>query len=250
MPVVPHAQARELARRACVLNLSDVRAEASRIIEDARAEASRIVEEAESERARLLAGAEEEGRRAGHAEGLERGLEEGRERGRAEGVAARGPALEELQRGWMDALESFRAEREELLEGCREDVIRLGLEIASAVVKRAIEQDPGCVVEQARRGLEHVVGGGRITLVTHPDDEPLVREALADLAKTLDDGASLALEGDGSVGRGGCVVRTATGGVIDATIQRQLERLAERVLPGDGERGTGAGLRLDGGRAA
>jgi len=245
MAVVRHAEAEGLARRARVLDLADVRAEAERIVAEARAQAEGIVREAHDERARLIADAEETGRAAGHAEGLERGREQGRQEGAARAAEQMSARLAELDRGLAGALEEFVSGRRELLDQARDDVVRLALAIASRVVKRTIESDPSIVADQAAAALQHVVGGGRVRVCVHPDDEGVVRDVLPELRARVEADAGIELSADESVERGGCVVRTQRGGAIDATISTQLERIVRAVLP-DAESGTsGPRLRFD-----
>jgi flagellar biosynthesis/type III secretory pathway protein FliH len=68
----------------------------------------------------------------------------------------------------------------------------------------------------------------RITVLVHPDDLELVREAMDGLRATLGGIEHCEVQAERRVSRGGCVVRTPDGDV-DARVETKLQRAREVV---------------------
>lgn len=242
--MIKRADAARLARDAVVLDLADIAQQAEVILSSAQREAESIVAQARAERERLLSDARE----VGHGEGYERGLADGRAAGEAEGreaaTATHGDRLAQLEAGWAAALEEFLAQRDHLVIACKHDVLRLVLSLASRVVHRVIETDEGVVASQLEAALRLIAAPTRVVIAIHPDDAAVASGALPALVSRIRSVEDAALVEDESVSRGSCVVRTAGGGVIDATVETQLDRIASLLVP-DGPRDA-ADLELTG----
>jgi flagellar biosynthesis/type III secretory pathway protein FliH len=234
MALIRHSAAQTLARDAVVLDLGDLVRQGETIKAKARAEADQILAAAKAERDRLVAGAAEDGRAQGFARGQEEGRKQGQEAGRLAALAEFREKLATLDKGWTAGLGAFGAERERMLLEAKTDVVRLAATVAELVTKRIVELKPEVVSDQVGAVLSLLTRPTRLTLAVNPDDEPLVREALPGLCQRFAAAAHVEITGDASVGRGGCLARTSGGGVIDATVRTQLERIAETLLPGTG----------------
>ncbi|MHC4991292.1 MAG: FliH/SctL family protein [Planctomycetota bacterium] len=210
---------------AVVLDLGDLAGQARRIVDQARLEADRIIEEARNQAQRLEREAEAEAERRGH----EQGLEQGRRAGREEVLATLRPQLEQLSRSWSEALDDWGHRRHEMMIEAQEDVVVFALEVARKVVHRMIETDGGRAATQVASALELLGHPSGAEVRVHPDDRPLVEEALPGLLGQIDRARDVRLRDDPTITRGGCVVRTA-GGEVDATIETQLDRIAEALV--------------------
>ena len=248
MALIRHAQAREIARDAIVLDLGDVQQQAAQLMEQARRRAEEIVAEANAERARLLAGAEEEGRAEGTAKGLAEGRAKGEEQGKGAALAEWKKKLEELDARWTAAVGGVEAQRDAMLTEARTDVLRLALMIAEKVVKRAIAVDPGVVVSQLEAVLGLIARPTELLVAINPEDRRTAEQALPSLLAKFQSVRHVELVEDAGLARGSCVARTrggsgdgngaghGGGGEVDASIEAQLARIAEILLPG-GETG-------------
>jgi len=221
----------QAAREAVALDLEDLRLRAEALKRHALEEAERIVGEARAERERLIAGAAEKG----HAEGFERGQAEGHERGLAEGheaarIAHEG-ALVAIESAWRAALDEFERDRREMLRRAREDVLRLAIRMGEKVTKRMVECDPRVIEAQLGEVLALHARPTALTVSVHPDDLALANEALPGLIDGFGSCEHASVVPDASVTRGSCVARTRAGGVIDATIEGQLARVVEELVP-------------------
>lgn len=231
MALIRHAEAEKIARDAIVLDLGDVRAQAELILSRAKAQASRTILEARAERERIIAGAHEVGHKAGFEQGHGEGVAEGTERGNAAALASRKKELERLEASWSDALASFGASRDAMLDDARDALVLLACRIASRVTKRMIDADPAIVVDQVRESASMLTGVSRLVVEVPPSGESLVREALPGVMSSLGSSAHTEIRVDASLSDGSCVVRSAMG-VIDASIETQLDRIAEALVAG------------------
>ncbi|MEL6497477.1 MAG: FliH/SctL family protein [Planctomycetota bacterium] len=232
MPVLKARAAQQSAKDAVVLDLADIAQQGEAILRSARDEAARVISEAQAERDRLVSDAAE----AGHREGYERGLAEGREAGKLAGeTAARAEHAEELralQASWSAALEEFLAMRDHLLIACKTDVLELAVSIAERVTHGIVERDDSVVLGQIEEALSLVGSASRVAVAVHPSEAGVAGLALPDLVARLDAVEHAEIVADETLTAGACVVRTADGGSIDASIETQLSRIAELIVPG------------------
>ncbi|MEO0629198.1 MAG: FliH/SctL family protein [Planctomycetota bacterium] len=235
MPVLKANSAAAVAKDAVVLDLADIARQGEAILANAKREADRIVAEANAERERLIGDASALGHREGHAKGMTEGREAGKAAGETAAQAEHAERLRALQSAWSDALEEFLAQRDHLLVTCKTDVLRLALSIAERITHRTIECDTSVVCEQIEAALAMVGKPSRVTVAVHPQELPLASEALPDLAARLQAVEHAELVADESLEPGSCVVRSADGGLVDASIETQLARIAELIVPGSSE---------------
>ncbi|MBY0308458.1 MAG: hypothetical protein K2Q09_06925, partial [Phycisphaerales bacterium] len=127
-----------MTRDAIVLDLGDLRRQATRLIDAARQEAIRIEQDAQSDRAQIIAGADKAGFDQGYARGLEEGHAAGLERGTVQALGSVSAELQRLTAGWAAALDGFIQTRERYLAEAQQDVVRLAARIASRVCKRQV----------------------------------------------------------------------------------------------------------------
>jgi flagellar biosynthesis/type III secretory pathway protein FliH len=160
--------------------------------------------------------------------------------------------LETLERVWGEALKAFLDQRDELLSMAERDVVRLACAIAERVTKRSIALDAGVVRDQLRAVLATVVRPTELVISIHPSDRAMVEASLPMLlvqfpstrhAEVVDDpvlepgsivARTRAGEGIDSGGTPGAStgLSSGLGGEIDASIQTQLDRIVEALLPG------------------
>lgn len=159
----------------------------------------------------------EEARTQGHAEGLaegrQRGIEEGREQAAQEREAFRQMA------------ESFASEVMRADDVIAEDLLRLSLDVAKAMLKTALNAQPELVLPIVGESIRYLTSLQHPALLfLHPDDAAIVREHMGDeLSK-----AGWRVAEDSHVSRGGCRIETATN-QIDATMGSRWERIASSL---------------------
>ncbi len=154
------------------------------------------------------------------AEAREQGLREGRE----EALAALTPALESL----AQAAEAVQADQHARAERLERHAVDLALLLAEKIIGGTIAVQPEHVVEAVRGALRGIVERERITVLVHPEDLELVRNAMDDMRATLGGIEHCEVQAERRVSRGGAVVRTADGDV-DARAETKLQRAREVV---------------------
>ena len=232
MPILKHQQAAPLLKDAIVLDLSDVARQAERMREQAREQAQRIVQEAEQRAQTLIDGAEAKGHEQGYQAGHEKGLAEGHEQGRAEALEQMRQQLEALHATWARAAQQWSDQRAQLESEARRNIIDLALKVAEKLVHRVVEVDPTVVVDQTGAALSHVLRSLDVIVHIHPDDRPLLDEALPQLTRAFNHLQHIELADDETIRRGGCIASFGQG-QVDASLETQVERIVKAMLPDD-----------------
>ncbi len=231
--VKAHAAARHLGG-AVSYELADYRAEAHRLITEARAEADRLVREARNEAQRIRTEAADKGRIEGMAssreEGFALGKSEGEALGRKEAQAAYSDRLGLLADHWQESLALWEVSRDALMREARRGVLQLALGIASRVVQRMIRADPDIALGQLEMAIELLGKATAVTVACSVEDRELLEANLPLIVERLGSTLDVTFVSDPSISQGGVIVRVAEGGV-DATIETQMDRIAEALLP-------------------
>lgn len=230
MPVLKQHHNTPAMREAIVLDLGDIGAQAARIRAAAEMEASKIIADARAKSESHAGELQEQAKAQGHAEGLEQGLAEGREQGRAEALAETAEQLRQLTAAWSQVATDWEQQRTEMEREARQAVLDFALSAVEKIVHRVIEVDESVVVDQAAQALSLVLSSQDASVRVHPVDRPLLEDALPELVKELATIEHIDLVDDESITPGGCIVSFGQGR-IDATIDRQLERLTNLILP-------------------
>jgi flagellar biosynthesis/type III secretory pathway protein FliH len=150
--------------------------------------------------------------------------EEGLRDGREQALAALTPALEALAQA-AEAVQMDQIARAERLEA---HAVDLGLFLAEKIVGGAIAVKPELVVEAVRGALRGIVERERATVLVHPADLELVRDAMDGVRASLGGIEHCEVQAERRVSRGGAIVRTPDGDV-DARIDTKLQRAREVV---------------------
>ena len=239
MPVIPRADSREMARRAIVLDLGDLRHQGDQIIAKAQQQAQSILERARSEREAILSKDQDEGFTKGHTQGLEEGKTEGRELGRTEALSEMRERIDAVTNQWEDTATRIESSRDQMIADARRDLLSLALSIAGKVIQRAIEADPTIVQHQLEAAIAHAIRPSRLILECSSSEPNDIQVVLPEIAQRLTNGAHIELVPSDEHSPGSIVLRTE-GGEIDASIETQLARIAEAIVPartpsGDGQ---------------
>jgi len=232
MPVIKQNQAGRLLKNAIILDMGDVSRQAQQIITAARGKAQRLVDEAKQRSDQQAIAARDQASEAGRADGHAQGFEQGRVEGRAEAMAGASRQFQQLQRTWLDVVEQWQQQRAWLETEGRQAVLDLALRMAEKLVYRVIEVDPTVIVDEVAAALTHVLRPSDVTVHICPDDRPVLEEALPQLMAELGNLRSIRIKDDPEVSRGGCELRFGQG-AVDATIETQLRRVVELILPSE-----------------
>ena len=230
MPVLKQHHNTPAMREAIVLDLGDIGAQAARIRAAAETQAAKIVADAQAKSEALADQLHDEAEKQGYSDGMEKGFAEGREQGRAEALAESAEQLRQLSAAWFQVASDWEQQRTEMEREARQAVLDFALSAAEKLVHRVIEVDETVVVDQAAQALSLVMSSHDASVRIHPVDRPMLEDALPDLLSELSNMEHIELVDDEEITPGGCIVAFGQGR-IDATIERQLERLINLILP-------------------
>lgn len=236
MGMIKRADIEQYTRDAYVMNLSDLEKRGRSVIDAANAEAERIIRQAREERARLISSAEQTGQEQGYKEGYAKGLQEGTARGVEEARASTAEQIAGLESAWSEQLALFEQTRTQMLEQARVQVVELAAQIAKRVIRRSVELDPSLVLNELESVLSSITESTRFVISVHPEDAELIGQELPKMVERFSQCEHAQIVTDPGLERGSCVAKTTGGGVIDASIQTQLDRIIQALLPAEGER--------------
>ncbi len=158
------------------------------------------------------AGLYEDAYRAGFTEGKTAGEEAAKKE-----AALRCRGLEEL-------ISEIRDFKKKLFTECETEAVQLCMSIARKVIQREISIQEDSVVYIVKEALKAAVTNGRIRIRLNPDDMGIIKEHGRELKRYTQGFSGVALDGDETLARGGCIIETGSG-EVDATIEGLLDEV-------------------------
>jgi flagellar assembly protein FliH len=159
-------------------------------------------------------------------EAYEKGLEEGQR------LAERG--LSNVFKSLRDSVEEVIALREQIFRESEEDLLKLSVLVAGAVIRQEIAQDRRILAKVVATALENSKEHDEIVIRLNPEDYKLATSHKNTYLPGIGDGNTLNLKPDNSVSAGGCIVDTVMG-EVDARLETQLEEIYKHLLEERGE---------------
>ncbi len=197
-------------------------AQARQILVDAEATSRQRADE--QQQAAYAAGLDQ-GRREG-LEGVEREVRAAAlEAGRKAAVAAAQENVARLSAALSAGLAEFEQRKHHLLATAESGLIELALAVARRVCKIQSERSTEPARANARTLLDMVKHVEDLELHVHPAELQTLQDVAADFVQSTGRQQHVTLVADPAVTRGGCVLRTRAG-LIDASVESQLERIA------------------------
>ena len=231
MGIIKRADLESYTRNAVPMDLGDLQRRGDAVVSAAQEEAAKILRNAHEEHKRLANDASDAGKVDGFKEGHAKGLEEGTVLGIEQARKDQGSEIEAMLGQWTKALSQWEHDRSELMITARTEVIELAAHIASRVIKRVIDLDPEVVVDQLDSILESLVTPTDIRVSVHPGDLELLKRVMPAMVEQCAACNHADLVEDKDLAPGSCVVATKGGGIVDASISRQFDRVVAALLP-------------------
>jgi flagellar assembly protein FliH len=200
---------------------------ARRTLEAAERHARGIVQTAQDQAGVII----EEGRKKAE-ETEATAYQAGFEQGETAGKQLAEQKIEPVIRGLRSVVENLAGRQEELLQAKEEEFVKGGLLIALQLIHREIRQDPSVVLDVVRAAIRKMQRASRLTIYVSAQDFKFLEDHLELLQTLTESGATVNIEPDASVGRGGCRVVSNTG-EIDATIDSMIGQLKSQVWEED-----------------
>ncbi|MBI5834025.1 MAG: hypothetical protein HZB16_17160 [Armatimonadetes bacterium] len=210
----------QLAAQGAGYGLQEIMEEAEAIIKDAQVEAERVLAEAMAQ-----------------AEGMrDQMFQMALEAARAELAQQADPEAALATEDLRSAAQALQTTAEDLalqhqMHAARleEAILDIAFEVAEKVLGTEVQARPELVVESVRQALVRM-SDNDLTIRVHPDDMPIVQEAMWELRNERNTGDMLSFQQDARVDRGGCIVESENGSV-DARLSTKLD--LARSMAGD-----------------
>ncbi|MBL4591990.1 MAG: hypothetical protein JKY96_08530 [Phycisphaerales bacterium] len=231
MGMIRRADIETYTRDAIAMNLGDIERQGINLVRVANERAEQIIKDANAERDRLLADASEEGRQAGHKEGHAAGFKQGQTDGYQQALTEHTEQITALVEQWSASLKAFSDGRDSMYQQARQDVIELAAAIARRITKRTIAMDPSVVETQMQSVLDSLARPTGLVLRVNAEDLAYAETVLPGLIADCMHCTHAEVVGDDSIDRGSCIAETEGRGRIDASIQTQLARIVQDLLP-------------------
>ena len=155
------------------------------------------------------------------------------EEGYQEGLLRAQREAQGLQQQLLQLINFFEHPLQALNEDIEHQLTQLAVTLAQQLVRRELKVEPGEIIGLIRDSVQLLPGVTRnITIVLHPEDASLVRNALS--MENADEEHSWKLIEDPMITRGGCEINAAPS-AINATLENRLSELAASVLGGERE---------------
>ncbi len=232
MPVIKNHLAGSFVKDAIVLDMSDLRRQADQLMGAAKAKAQALIDDAQVQAKEIIRTSEADAKARGHEQGMAQGLDAGRKAGHAEALAKSQAQFQKLQQGWLGAAQAWDEQRVEMDRQARQVILQMSLLFAEKVVQRVIQVDPMVIVDQLAESLAYVMRPTDVSVQIHPADRPALEEAMPQLLSGMPHLQHVHLVDSDAISRGGCLISYGQGRV-DATIEKQLARLVDLMIPAD-----------------
>ncbi len=231
MGLIKRADIEQYTRDAYVMDLDDLERRGKTVIESANAEAKNILAMANAQREKLLATAQEDGYDKGQRDGYEQGYIDGVVNGVEDARKEHAQLLSQLMEVWTKQLNEFESKRDQMLSQARSQVVELAAMLAQRIVRQTVELDPTIVLNQMEAVLSTITETSRLVISVHPDDIELMEHSMKNLLERFATCEHAQIVSDPSLIKGSVVANTTNGGIIDSSINTQLQRVLEAVLP-------------------
>jgi flagellar assembly protein FliH len=206
MPLMKAKSTPRMRETSIVMDLSDLEHEASQLIARARNEATRIINEAKAIAERDALKIREDARIKQYAQ-----------------------ALLELTTRWSQTLDLLHQSMPTHAADAKTDLVRLALAIADRVTHQHALLNRQVAQATVEETLKMMGAARTVVLLVHPTEIETLENFLPDLLAKIRAIDSIELTPDDTITPGGCTVRFGSG-QIDATIETQIQRIADELL--------------------
>jgi flagellar assembly protein FliH len=212
-------------------SFADLEREARQMHDRADAEARQIVQQAQAHAREIAEQAGQDGYRTGLAEGHQAGLRQIRAEAHEAVLRETRERLDQLLQALTAGLAEFERSKRRLISLAEAGLIELAVSIAQRVCKLAVQGSANAAWANARYLLEAVQHTEDLELRVNPAEYELLRDVAADVLQHAERLKHVEVLADEAVEPGGCVLSTRDG-QVDASIETQLQRIAEAILQG------------------
>lgn len=137
-------------------------------------------------------------------------------------------AAEDIQRV-RESLESFLNAKQEVYETIAPDVLEISLDIAKKIIKKEMSENQEILLDNIKDILKSLSKEEtKIMLKVNPSQAAMLKQEIPEIINFAGLEAKVIIVPDENTMEGGCMLTTSNG-VIDATIETQLEIISEAL---------------------
>lgn len=126
-----------------------------------------------------------------------------------------------------ESVQSFLNAKQDVFEYIAPDILEISIDIAKKIVKKEIEQDPQILLDSILEVLNTLSKDEtRVSIKVNPSQATLAKENLPEIIASTGIEAKVNIISDGTIDVGSCILQTSNG-IVDATIDTQLEIIKE-----------------------
>lgn len=126
-----------------------------------------------------------------------------------------------------ESVQAFFNAPQQVYDSIAPDILEISVDIAKKIIKKEMAEDPQIILDNIKdimKGLSKEES--KITLKVNPAQAAMLKADVPEIANSLGLEVKIYVIPDEGVMEGGCLV-TTTNGVIDATIESQLEIISQ-----------------------
>lgn len=145
--------------------------------------------------------------------------------GYEEGLKAAQEDIQLLREG----IENFFGAKQAVMDSIAPDILEVSLDIAKKIIKKEAAENPDIILDNIKSILKDLSKEEtKITLKVNPAQVALLKQEVPEIVSMSGMEAKVLIIPDENTLEGGCLV-TTTNGVIDATIETQVEIISEAL---------------------
>ena len=128
-----------------------------------------------------------------------------------------------------DAVGVFYGAKQEIFDAVAPDILQISFDIAKKIIKKEVSEDPDIVLENIKEMLSDLSKDEtKLILNVNPLQAEILKQQVPDIVSTAGIEAKVVIIPDENIMEGGCLL-TTTNGVIDATIEAQMDVISEAL---------------------
>ncbi len=158
-------------------------------------------------------------------EGWQEGFMQGKQAGREESEEQ----FQKTTQALVDAMEKINGMRGSLMNSNKQDMVRLVMAVAQQVIQAEVSISPEVVLRAVESAIRSAVQSEEYRISVNPGDLDLVKESKPLFLASVSGLKDIVFESDESIAPGGSIVKSDQG-IVDASIETQLENLQKRIF--------------------
>jgi len=154
--------------------------------------------------------------------------QEGYIEGKQAGLDEANAQLSKATKALAEACRQLNGQRQKMLDGSREDMLRIVLAIAERVVLTELSAHREAINRTIQQAIQAAVNAEEFHIKINPADMEVVQEHKPLFIASLTGLTNIEFVADPSVTAGGCILESPVGRV-DATIEAQMEEIVQTL---------------------